>query len=404
MKKALPYWGALAVVTVVTLGTTAEALQASVAPAAQDKINALIQSQVTDGKTPGIAISIAKDGRTIYEKAAGVRDISSKAPMLITTPQSIGSITKQFTAAAILLLQQQNKLSIDDKLSKYVPEYVHGDKLTLRQMLNMMSGISDDDPAIYGDRLTKAIAREQMFANLNKLALMWKPGTHMDYCNTNYNLLGLIVERVSGQSYLAFLRKHIFSPLGMSSTSTIDQPLPDMASGYYHDKPGQPFETRAELHPDFTFGTGNLVSTTQDLLKWDAGLLGKKVLDEASLRTMFTVPGDGKIMTALETDKRFPVMLHVNDGTPTVYAMGWMLPNPQTKWHGGHTFLFESANALFDDGYSIAIAGNVRDGGAFEPENLAVEIHNLINPDLKISPLTVVTRQASEPTEIPEVE
>jgi D-alanyl-D-alanine carboxypeptidase len=278
MKKALPYWGALAVVTVVTLGTTAEALQASVAPAAQDKINALIQSQVTDGKTPGIAISIAKDGRTIYEKAAGVRDISSKAPMLITTPQSIGSITKQFTAAAILLLQQQNKLSIDDKLSKYVPEYVHGDKLTLRQMLNMMSGISDDDPAIYGDRLTKAIAREQMFANLNKLALMWKPGTHMDYCNTNYNLLGLIVERVSGQSYLAFLRKHIFSPLGMSSTSTIDQPLPDMASGYYHDKPGQPFETRAELHPDFSFGTGNLVSTTQDLLKWDAGLLGKKVL------------------------------------------------------------------------------------------------------------------------------
>jgi CubicO group peptidase (beta-lactamase class C family) len=382
----------------------AAATVATLSPAAKDKIDALVQSQIAEGKTPGIAIAITKDGRTVYEKAAGERDIASKAPMLITTPQAIGSTTKQFTAAAILLLQQEKKLSIDDKLSKYVPEYVHGSEVTLRQMLNMISGISDNDPAIYGDHLTQPIARDQMFANLNKLPLMWKPGTHMVYTNTNYNLLGLVIERVSGQSYLAFLRDHIFTPLEMSSTSTVDQPPPDMATGYYHDKPGQPFQTRPELHPDFSFGTGNLVSTTQDLLKWDAGLLGHKVLDEASLRTMFTVPGDGKINTVLETDKRFPVMLHVNDGSPTVYAMGWMLPNLHTKWHGGHTFLFVSANALFDDGYSIAIIGNVRDGGAFEPENLAVEIHNLLNPTLKISPLTVVTRQPSEPAEIPEVE
>jgi CubicO group peptidase (beta-lactamase class C family) len=117
-------------------------------------------------------------------------------------------------------------------------------------MLNMASGITVDDLAIYGS-ITEPIAREQMLANLNKLALTWNPGSHMDYCNTNYNLLALIVERVSGQSYLAFLRQHVFSPLGMSSTSTIDQPPPEMASGYYHDKPGQPFVTRAERHPDF---------------------------------------------------------------------------------------------------------------------------------------------------------
>ena len=378
--------------------------RSSLLPAAKDKIDPLIQSQVTEGKTPGIAVAITKDGQTIYEKADGVRDISLKAPMLITTPQAIGSITKQFTAAAILLLQQEKKLSIDDKLSKFVPKYVDADKVTLRQMLNMVSGISDNDPAIYGDHLTHAIARKEMFANLNKLPLTWSPGTHMVYTNTNYNLLGSVIERASGKPYLTYLRETIFGPLAMSSTSTVDQPPPDMATGYYHDKPGQPFSSRAELHPDFSFGTGNLVSTAQDLLKWDAGLLGRKVLDDASLRTMFTVPGDGKINTVLETDKRFPVMLHVNDGKPTVYAMGWMLPNPHTKWHGGHTFLFESANALFSDGYSIAIIGNVRDGGGFEPENVAVEIHNLLNPELKISPLTVVTRQPSEPAEIPQVE
>jgi hypothetical protein len=171
--------------------TAKTALDTSASPAAKDTIDALIQSQVTDGNTPGIAISIAKDGRTIYEKAAGVRDTSTKAPMLITTPQSIGSTTKQFTAAAILLLQQEKKLSIDDKLSKHVPEYVHGDKITLRQMLNMGSGISDDDPAIYGGKLTQPITREAMFKNLNKLPLMWKPGTHIIYTNTNYNLLAL---------------------------------------------------------------------------------------------------------------------------------------------------------------------------------------------------------------------
>jgi CubicO group peptidase (beta-lactamase class C family) len=380
----------------------ANAFVGAIFPAVKEKIDALIQAQPAQRVTPGIAVAISKDGRTIYENAAGERDVSSHAPMLITTPQAIGSITKQFTAAGILLLQQEKKLSIDDKLSKYVPEYVDGDKITLRQMLNMASGISDNDPAIYGDHLTQPIARKEMFANLNKLPLMWKPGTHMVYTNTNYNLLGLVIERVSGQSYLAFLREHIFSPLDMSLTSTIDQPPADMASGYHHEKPGQPFVTRAELHPDFSFGTGNLVSTTRDLLKWDAALLAQKILNQQSLQTMFTVPGDGKINTVLEEDKQFPVMLHINDGKPTVYAMGWMLPNPQTKWHGGHTFLFESANALFSDGYNIAIIGNIRDGGGFEPENLAVDIHNLLNPKLKISPLTVVTRQPSTPIEMTE--
>jgi CubicO group peptidase (beta-lactamase class C family) len=382
----------------------ADAIVGAISPGVKEKIDALVQAQPAHRVAPGIAVAISKNGRTIYENTAGERDISSHAPMLITTPQPIGSITKQFTAAGILLLQQEKKLSIDDRLSKYVPEYVQGDEITLRQMLNMVSGISDNDPAIYGDHLTQPITRREMFANLNKLPLIWKPGTHMVYTNTNYNLLGLVIERVSGQSYLAFLREHIFSPLGMSSTSTIDQPPADMAFGYHHEKPGQAFVTRAELHPDFSFGTGNLVSTTQDLLKWDAALLGQKVLNEASLRTMFTVPGDGKTNTVLEEDKRFPVMLHVNDGKPTVYAMGWMLPNPHTKWHGGHTFLFESTNALFSDGYNIAIIGNIRDGGGFEPENLAVDIHNLLNPKLKISPLTVVTRQPSETTELTEMQ
>jgi CubicO group peptidase (beta-lactamase class C family) len=382
----------------------ADAIVGAISRAVKEKIDALVQAQPAKRVTPGIAVAISKNGRTIYENTAGERDARSHAPMLITTPQPIGSITKQFTAAGILLLQQEKKLSIDDRLSKYVSEYVRGDEITLRQMLNMVSGISDNDPGIYGDQLTQPITRKEMLANLNKLPLIWKPGTRMVYTNTNYNLLGLVIERVSGQSYLAFLREHIFSPIGMSSTSTIDQPPADMASGYHHEKPGQPFVTRAELHPDFSFGTGNLVSTTQDLLKWDAALLGQKVLNEDSLRAMFTVPGDGKINTVLEEDKRFPVMLHVNDGKPTVYAMGWMLPNPHTKWHGGHTFLFESANALFSDGYSIAIIANIRDGGGFEPENLAVEIHNLLNPDLKISRLTVVTRQPSQPAEITEVQ
>ncbi len=375
--------------------------QSAQAIRAQDasQLDAIVQQEIDQKVTPGIALAIAKDGQTIYQRSAGVRDLSSRAPMLMTTPQLIGSITKQFTAAAILLLAQEKKLSIDDRLSKYVPEYVQGSKITLRQMLNMVSGISDNDPAIYGDELTKPIGRSAMFANLNKLPLMYRPGTHMTYTNTNFNLLGLIVQRVSGQPYLTFLRAKIFTPLGMTSSSTYDAPPSGTATGYFHDWPGAPFKTRPEMSPDFSFGTGNMVSTTLDLLKWDKGLLAGRILDAASLQTMFTVPGNGKITTIKETDKRFPALQHVSDGGPTVYAMGWMRPNPHTRWHGGHTFLFESTNVLFSDGYTIAIIGNVRDGGYFDPENLAARIHNILNPALVIPPITIITRAAWPPND-----
>jgi D-alanyl-D-alanine carboxypeptidase len=363
------------------------------------QIDAIVRAQVDDRVVPGMAIAIAKNGRTIYTKSVGLRDLASHAPMLMTTPQNIGSITKQFTAACILLLQQEGKLSIDDPLSKYVPEYRLGSKITLRQMLNMVSGISDNDPAIYGDELTQPISRSAMIANLNKLPLIYRPGTHMVYTNTNYNLLGLVVERVSGKPYLAFLRERIFSPLGMSSSSTLGTPPLGMAAGYAHLKPAQPFESRPEMNPDFAFGTGNMISTPLDLLKWDRGLLSGRILSAASLQTMFAVPGKGRITTIKETDPRFPSLKNVSDGSPTVYAMGWMLPNPQIRWHGGHTFLFESTNALFNDGYTIAIIGNVRDGGFFEPENLAAKIHNLLNPAVFVPPPTVVVRAAKPPND-----
>lgn len=386
----------IAILALASLGVTGtapyQAKHASTGVRAQ--IDALVRAQIAGRVVPGMAIAIAKNGRTIYTNAAGLRDLSARLPMRLTTPQNIGSITKQFTAACILLLQQDGRLKIDDKLSKYVPEYRLGSKITLRQMLNMVSGISDNDPAIYGDALTKPISRRAMLANLNKLPLMFAPGTHMVYTNTNYNLLGLIVERVSGKPYLTFLRERIFAPLGMSSSSTLGNPPPGTSAGYAHAKPGEPFQSPTEMNPDFAFGTGNMISTPVDLLKWDAGLLSGRLLNKSSLRTMFAVPGRGKITTIKETDLRFPALKNVSDGSPTVYAMGWMLPNRQMRWHGGHTFLFESTNALFSDGYTIAITGNVRDAGYFDPENLAAKIHNMLNPAVFVPPPTVIVRAA----------
>jgi CubicO group peptidase (beta-lactamase class C family) len=363
-------------------------------PTVEAQIGSLIDAQVARRVVPGVAIAVAKDGKTIYSRTAGVADVTSRSPMLQTTPQAIGSITKQFTAAAILLLQQDGKLSIDDKLSKYVPEYRYANQISLRQMLNMVSGISDNDPAIYGDELTKPISRKAIIANLNKLPLIYGPGKHMVYTNTNYNLLGLIVERTSGEPYRTFLRERILRPAGMASTSTLDRPLPHMATGYFHEKPGQPFVSRPEMSNDFAFGTGNMISTVSDLLKWDTALLSGQIINPASLRTMFAVPGNGKITTIYEKNEQFPLMKSINDGGPTVYAMGWMRPNPNTRWHGGHTFLFESTNVVFSDGYTIAIIGNVRDGGFFEPENLAARIHDMLDAAHKVGPLTVVLRPA----------
>jgi CubicO group peptidase (beta-lactamase class C family) len=370
------------------------AAAATSAQAVEGKIDTLLNGQARDGITPGIAVAIAKDGQTIHAAGAGVRNLRTGAPMLPTTPQHIGSITKQFTAACILLLQQGGQLSVDDVLSKYVPELAFAGRVTLRQMLNMNSGISDNDPAIYGATLTEPIARPAMLANLDKLVLMYSPGSHMVYTNSNYNLLGLVVERVSGKTYLDFLHEHIFDPLGMKSSSTMNAPPDGAAVGYHHERPGQPFLTRPELSNDFAFGTGNIVSTPLDLLAWDAGLLSGRVLNAASLREMFTVPGNGKITTIRATEPGIEIIKDINDGNPTIYAMGWMVPNAHTRWHGGHTFLFQAANVLFSDGYAIAAAGNVRDGGGFSPENLAVEIHNLLNPALALPPVLIVDRSA----------
>ena len=359
-------------------------------PPIKARINQVLRAQVRDGFVPGIALAVSKDGRIIHAAGAGVSSLATKKRMPPTTPQPIGSVSKQFTAACILLMQQEGMLSIDDQLSKYVPEISYGGRITLRQMLNMVSGISDNDPAIYGDKLTEPIARTAMLANLDKLPLIFEPGSKMAYTNTNYNLLGLIVERVSRISYVQFLRQNIFGPLRMTSSSTFDAPLIGTATGYAHRRPGEPFDQPPEMSNDFAFATGNIVSTPLDLLAWDAGLLSGAVLSRASLREMFTVPGAGRITTVRETQPGFEVIKDVNDGGPTIYAMGWMLPNRHTRWHGGHTFLFQSANVLFDDGYAITAAGNVRDAGTFSPENLAVKIHNLLNPALPLPPVFVL--------------
>jgi CubicO group peptidase (beta-lactamase class C family) len=372
------------------VGRIAPVLAQAPAQSVKDKIDELLRAQVDKGIAPGIAAAISKVGRVIHTASAGVRDVETGAPMLPTTPQHIGSVSKQFTAACVLLLQQDGRLLIDDTLSKHVPEISYGGRVTLRQMLNMVSGLSDNDPAIYGDGLTQPIARPAMLANLDKLPLIFEPGSKMAYTNTNYNLVGFIIERVSGMKYLDFLHKHIFGPLEMKSSSTMDVPLDGTATGYSHARPGEPFVQTPEMSNDFAFATGNIISTPLDLLAWDAGLLSGKVLKAASLREMFAVPGDGKIMTVRESEPSFEVIKGVNDGGPTIYAMGWMVPNSSTRWHGGHTFLYQSANVLFDDGYAIAAAGNVRDAGTFSPKNVAVELHNLLNPALTLPPVFVL--------------
>ena len=357
-------------------------------------VESAIHQRMVAAQIPSVSIRVDVNGKNVYAKAFGYSSLTYRSAANVDTCYQYGSITKQFTGAAILTLAEEGKLSIDDRLSKYFPAYKYGKQITLRQMLNMTSGISDNDPAIYTDMLTKPVGPSTIMANLNKLPLSYRPGSRMAYTNTNYNFLGRIVEKVSGKPYLTFVRERIFAPLGMKSSGALDQPPAGMATGYAHDKPGQPFERRPEMGIDFSFGTGHLVSTTLDLLKWDAGLLGGRVLNAASLRTMFTVPGGG-VTTIKETDRRFPALKYVSDGGPTVYAMGWMRPNPYTRWHGGHTFLFESTNVIFSDGYTVSIIGNVRDAGYFDPENLAARIHNMLNPSLHVPPLTAVVRAAS---------
>ena len=265
-------------------------------------------------------ILIAEKGNVIYKKSFGLRDVAANLPLDENSIFELASVSKQFTAMGIVLLQQKGKLQYDDKLSKYIPELAFYEGVTLRNLLNHTAGLPDYMELIGKKGDTTKIATNKDIITLfakEKPAVVFAPGSKFEYSNTGYALLASVIEKASGKTYAAFLSANIFKPLKMDNTFVYTRRLSpkkivNYAYGYVADKnqknalPDALPEYHYTWWLDGIVGDGTVNSTTGDLLKWDRAMYTEKLATKKSLELMFTPP----VLPA---------------GEKTTYGFGWII-------------------------------------------------------------------------------
>src|SRR5689334_5933869 len=286
---------------------------------------------------PGCAAAVSLNGDVVFEKAFGLADLELNVPNTTQTIFESGSVAKQFTAAALVLLQQDGKLSLDDPVRKYIPELPdYGSPLTIRHLLNHTSGLRDWGTVMSltgagrGDRvITMDLALDVI---THQRALDFTPGAEYSYSNSGYNLAAIIIERVSKQKYPAFVEERLFKPLGMKNSSWRDdyqRIVPNRAQAYVREGVGP-----ARLAMPFmnVYGNGGMLTTVGDWMKWNA------MLDSRSL--------GAPLVAALETRGM------LNDGRKIAYALGLVVDTYKglkDVSHGGATAGYQTFLARYPD-------------------------------------------------------
>jgi CubicO group peptidase (beta-lactamase class C family) len=286
---------------------------------------------------PGCAAAVSLNGDVVFEKAFGLADLELNVPNTTQTIFESGSVAKQFTAAALVLLQQDGKLSIDDPVRKYIPELPdYGSPLTIRHLLNHTSGLRDWGTVLAltgagrGDRvITQDLALDVI---THQRALDFTPGSEYSYSNSGYNLAAIIVERVSKQKFPAFVEERLFKPLGMKNSSWRDdyqRIVPGRAQAYSRERNGP---WRLNMPFMNVYGNGGMLTTVGDWMKWNA------MLDSQSL--------GAPLVTALETRGV------LNDGRKIAYALGLTIDTYKglkDVSHGGATAGYQTLLARYPD-------------------------------------------------------
>lgn len=245
--------------------------------------------ELNEKEAAGVAILVAKEGEVLYRKGFGYQDIGNKVLVSPETKFRIGSVTKQFTAAAILKLQEEGLLSVDDKLAKFLPDFPRADEVSLHHLLTHTSGIhSYTSKPDFMDKVESPVTPEELINYFKNDTYDFSPGEEFRYNNSGYFLLGYIIEKVSGQSYGDFLKEKFFKPLGMDNTGLYvnGMELENEALGY--GLSGNTYEPAINWDMSWAGGAGALFSTVDDLLKWNKALFAGKVLNENSLQAALT--------------------------------------------------------------------------------------------------------------------
>ena len=277
------------------------------------------------GAVPGACLAVLQDGVPILKRAYGFADMEARVAATPATNYRLASMSKQFTSAAVLLLAEEGRLSIDDPIRRWLPTLPDAaDGMIVRHLLTHTSGLIDYEDVIPQEQSLQLRDADVLRLLQGKNRRHFQPGAQYRYSNSGYALLALIVERASAERYAEFLRKRIFRPLGMQSTVAFEAGLSAIAHrayGYSAAAAGDWLRTDQSL-TSATLGDGGIYSSVDDLAKWDAALSGDGLLRPASLRLAFR-PWVG------------------TDDPQTQYGFGWRI-TADTRWHSGESLGFRN--------------------------------------------------------------
>lgn len=260
-------------------------------------VEAFARKMVADRLVPGLQICVRRRGAVAFSRGFGLADIETATPMTPAAVCRIGSVSKQFTAAGILLLVQDGKLSLDDPLSRFLPDFPNAERLTIRRLLSHTSGLGNYTETTPPELIWQIARTDRDTAQMLEVMratgakLLFEPGTNYRYSNTGFVLLGVVIEKVSGSSYRDFMQARLFTPLGLSHTAVDDvaEIVPNRAAGYTDDpKAATGFDNASFTSMTYPGGAGAIRSTCEDLCAWHAALLGGKALQPAILKAMLT--------------------------------------------------------------------------------------------------------------------
>jgi D-alanyl-D-alanine carboxypeptidase len=329
-------------------------------PALKARIDRIAAGVMEQRGVPSASVAVVQGGRLVYTHAYGKAHIDPDKAATAEMRYSIGSISKQFTAAAILLLQEQGKLKLDDPVGKYVPGLTRGDEVTIRQVLSHTSGYQDYWPEDYlMTPMMKPTTAQAILDTWAKKPLDFEPGTQWQYSNTNFVIAGMIVEKVSGQKLMEFLADHVFHPLGMKSVWDTDQEKLTQtdATAYIRAALG-PLRPAPKEGRNWMFAAGELAMTAHDLALWDASMIARSVLKPESYKEMFTE-------------------VKLKDGKGTHYGLGVQVLQRDGKLeieHSGEVTGFVADNVVLpDDGVAVAVLTNHMAGGAGQIASLTAD-------------------------------
>ncbi len=306
------------------------------------EIDSLIRKTVTQKRLVGLSVGVAQDGRVVLARGYGMASLAAREPVTPETEFAVGSVTKQFTCAALFLLAQDGKLHLTDSVSTYLPTLTRGDDITLLDLGQHVSGYRDFYPLDFVDReMLKPTTADDVIREYATRPLDFQPGTRWSYSNTNFLILGRVIEKASGESYGSFLAARLLGPLKLQHTSfepAAGRSGPALATGYTSFALGAPTPATPEAR-GWTGAAGGIWSTPADLITWDLALADGKVISPASYRLM-------------TTPRR------LTDGTSTGYGCGEFVDTRGRALvvsHGGAVSGFVTSNTVIPSTRSAVV-------------------------------------------------